>query len=197
MPTEDREEQEYERRRQHIEELKEKITAISGFSDNTFVSPDCPDEVAEKFLEQVLAFEDAEQKPLADALTANGITLPPPEELDDAQLKARLWEVINAMSLFGHYLHNTDHLSDRELYEHLTAESLKEPTTLLPQDPDFSCHIDLVGTGSDEDIRLYLTYYADEEAREQWARDWPDEAIPAHEDPPYDRDRHLPKCPGW
>ncbi len=195
MPTEDREEQEFERRRQHIEELKERITAISGSPADTFVSPDCPDEIAERFLEHVLAFEDTEQKPLSDALTASGIILPPPEELDDEQLRAKLWEVIRAMSLFGHYLHSTDHLSDRQLYGHLITETLPEPTTLLPQNPDFSCHIDLVSTGSEEHIRLYLRYYAEEETRRQWAKDWPEDIIPPHEDPPYDRDRHLPKGP--
>ena len=198
MSTEERiEEQEYERRRQHIEGMKERITAISGSPSNTFVSPDCPDEIAEKFLQQVLAFEDAEEKPLSDALAASGITLPPAAELDDRQLRDKLWEVIRAMSLYGHYLHNTDHLSDRELYTRLITEILPEPTTLLPQQSEFCGHIDLVGSGSDEDIQLYLKYYADEEAREQWGEDWPDDEIPPHEDPPYDRDRHLPKGPGW
>ena len=131
MNKEDRTEQECERRRQHIEQLKEKVTAISGSPEFTFVSPDCPDEVAERFLEQVLAFEDTEQKPLSEALTASGITLPPPENLDDEQLRAKLREVIHGMSLFGHYLYNTDHLSDRELYQHLRTESLQEPTMLL------------------------------------------------------------------
>ena len=190
------EEKESERRRQHIEELKEKITAASGSSASMFISPDCPDVTAESFLEQVLAFEDSEQKPLTDALTASGVTLPAAEELDDERLRAKLWEVIHAMSLFGHYLHNTNHLSDRQLYETLITDTLPEPTTVVPQNPDFACHIDLVGTGSEEDNTLLLRYYADEEMREQWAEDFPDR-IPPHEDPPYDRDRHLPNVPGW
>ena len=40
---------------------------------------------------------------------------------------------------------------------------------------------------------LYLKYYADDDFRRQWHNDWPSDPIPAHEDPPYDRDRLLPK----
>ena len=44
-----------------------------------------------------------------------GIALPAPEELTDAQLSAKLWEVIEALAFLGAYLEHTDHLSDREL----------------------------------------------------------------------------------
>jgi hypothetical protein len=29
----------------------------------------------------------------------------------------------------------------------------------------------------------------------QWAHDWPDDPVPEHEDPPFDRDRFLPQSP--
>jgi hypothetical protein len=195
MPTIDQEEQEHERRQQHIQELRGRITRLSGSSDCTYVSPSCPDDITEKFLEHVLAFEEQEQTPLWDALTDSGVTLPAPDELDDAQLGAKLWEVIRAMSLLGHYLHSTDHLSNRELYRYLWTDALREPTTMMPQNPNFACHIDLVSSGSTEDLHLYLKHYADEDTRRQWAADWPDDVIPDHEDPPFDRDRLLPAPP--
>jgi hypothetical protein len=37
-----------------------------------------------------------------------------------------------------------------------------------------------------------LKYYASEKYRAWWREDFPEYEIPAHEDPPYDRDRHLP-----
>lgn len=46
--------------------------------------------------------------------------------------------------------------------------------------------------GSEEDTTIYLRYYADEPWRQSWHQEWPNFPIPEHEDPPYDRDRHLP-----
>lgn len=53
--------------------------------------------------------------PLCDTLAEIGIALPPPEDLTDGQLSAKLWEVIEALAFLGAYLEHTDHLSDREL----------------------------------------------------------------------------------
>ena len=44
-------------------------------------------------------------------------------------------------------------------------------------------------------IQIYLKHYADEEAREHWARRFPEDPIPPHEPLPYDRDRFLPQRP--
>ena len=117
--------------------------------------------------------------------------LPPPAELDDGELRDKLWEMIRGMHFLGMYLLNTDHLSDRELYEILWEEELHRETVLQPEDPDTRCFIDMVGTGSEEDVHLYLKHYAGERDRGWWAEHW-DGEIPAHEDPPYDRDRYLP-----
>ncbi len=54
-------------------------------------------------------------------------------------------------------------------------------------------HIQLLSSGSDEDNFLYLKYYADNEWRRQWHKNFPKDPIPPHEDPRYDRDRWLPK----
>jgi hypothetical protein len=49
------------------------------------------------------------------------------------------------------------------------------------------------GAGTDDDgIEAYLTYYADEETRRQWAEDYPDCPMPEPKELPFDRDRHLP-----
>ncbi len=50
-------------------------------------------------------------------------------------------------------------------------------------------------SGSERDIHAWLKYYADEETRQRWAEDFPNDVVPPHEDPPYDRDRHLPQHP--
>jgi len=50
-----------------------------------------------------------------------------------------------------------------------------------------------VSSGSDEDTHAWLKYYADEETRARWLNDFPDYDMPAHEDPPYQRDIELPQ----
>ena len=67
---------------------------------------------------------------------------------------------------------------------------------LFPENPSYAYMIDLTGSGSDEDNQTYLKYYADEEHRRQWAHDWPDDPLPEHEDPPFDRDaQSYPRSP--
>jgi hypothetical protein len=50
-----------------------------------------------------------------------------------------------------------------------------------------------VHDGAEERTALYLKFYAEEDDRAWWLRYFPDDVMPAHEDPPYDRDRSLPK----
>lgn len=145
-----------------------------------------------QFMEHVAAFEDAEWTTNFDQLVQGGMALPAPEDLDDAQLNAKLWEVIRGLAMLRTFLYNTDHLSDRELYEELWHQVLREESPNMPINADSACHIDLVGSGSEQDNEFYLRYYADEEDRRLWAQDWPDDVLPAHETLPYDRDRHLP-----
>jgi hypothetical protein len=66
---------------------------------------------------------------------------------------------------------------------------------LFPENASYAYMIDLTGSGSEEDNQTFLKYYADENYRQQWARDWPDDNIPDHEDAPFDRDRFLPQSP--
>jgi hypothetical protein len=176
-----------------IEKLKAQVNGLVGGEMISGSVENCPPEIEEKFWEHVLAYEQAKPVSLFDMLVRNGLALPAPDEMDDTQLTAKLWEVINAMALLGTYLESTDHLSDRELYADLWIDLLREETVLMPDNPNFACHLDVIGSGSEEDVQIYLKYYADEEWRVQWARDWPDDPMPAHEDPPFDRDRRLPR----
>jgi hypothetical protein len=126
-------------------------------------------------------------------LESAGVSLPPPDSLNDEELTIKLWEVIHKLALLQVFIEQTDHLSDRELYKHLWTDSLREETKALPLDANSAWHIQLLSGGSEEDNQLYLKYYADDVWRQQWHQDFPKDPIPAHEDPPYDRDRLLPK----
>ncbi len=129
---------------------------------------------------------------LFDLLVRGGMELIAPEELDDEQLKPKLWEVIRGLAMLRMFLYSTNHLGDRELYQVLWHEVLLVECPSIPIDEDSAWHIDLVGSGSEEDMELYLRYYADDQTRQDWAKDFPNDTMPGHETPPYDSDRHLP-----
>jgi hypothetical protein len=99
------------------------------------------------------------------------------------------------MASLGAYVLHTNHLSDRALYEYLYHDGLREEAVLFPENPSYAYMIDLTGSGSHEDNQVFLKYYADEQYRQQWATDWPDDPMPEREVPPFDRDRFLPQSP--
>ena len=195
MPVTGSKERTSKERQRHIRELQEKLQHIAGGPVPMGFSENCPEEIRERFLESVVAFEEAEPVALFDELTRMGLRMPAPEEMDDVQLNNKLWEIIRCMSLLGAYLHSTDHLSDRDLYRRLWTDILREPTVLMPHNQNFAGHLDIIGSGSEEDIQLYLRYYADEEERQRWTEEFTGDPVPPHEPLPFDRDRLLPQAP--
>jgi len=175
---------------QRIAKLREEIKKLGG---DTMTVEDMPADMEEEFLRHVLAYETAEPISLFQILENAGVELPAPSEIDDDDLIRKLNEIIEQMASLGAYLLHTNHLSDRALYEYLYHDGLREEAVLFPENPSYAYMIDLTGSGSEEDNQIYLKYYADDEHRRRWAADWPDDVIPDHEDPPFDRDRHLPK----
>jgi hypothetical protein len=176
-----------------IEKLRAELEKL-GPSEMMHES-DLPADLEEQFLKHIIEFETAEQMTLMQWLENAGLEIPAPAELTDEILHAKLWEIIKGMASLGAYLHNTNHLSDRELYSYLYDEALREPTVLFPENPGFVYGIDILGSGSDEDMQQYMRYFADEHYRQQWAKDFPDFAMPPRERPPFDRDKDLPKSP--
>ena len=175
-----------------IQRMREEIEKLGGIFS---VDSQMPADLEEEFLKQVLEYEQAEPITLFRLLENAGFDLPLPAALDDAALTAKLDELIDRMASLGAYLLNTNHLNDRELYEYLYDDGLREEATLFPDNPGYAYMIDLTGSGSDEDMQIYLKYYADEDFRQRWAKDWPNDPMPDHENPPYDRDSKLPASP--
>ena len=175
-----------------IARLRAELEKLGG---STHSLQSMPADLEEEFLRQVLEYETAEPISLFRLLENAGLELPIPGDLDDATVKNKLKEIIERMASLGAYLLHTDHLSDLELYRYLYTDGLREEAVLFPENASYAYMIDLTGSGSDEDNQTYLKYYADEEHRRQWAHDWPNDVIPEHEDPPFDRDRFLPQSP--
>ena len=180
------------KRRERIEEMKRKIIQLAGDPGCLYLEGLTSLEMQEKFLERILFIEGQEEEPLFEQLESKNVLLAAPEEMNDADLHIRLWDVIREMARMGYFISSTDHLSDRQLYALLWRDILRRPMSVNPDPSNISCHIDVLGGCSDEDLKLRLKYYADEDERSCWEGDFPEDEIPAKEPLPYDRDRHLP-----
>ena len=176
-----------------IEALKRRAEELSGGQMEIGTMDNCPAELEEAFWKHVVDYEEAPWTTHFQQLENAGVSLPLPDSLNDEELTAKLWEIIQKLALLRVFIEQTDHLSDRELYTHLWSNSLREETKAFSLTANSAWHIQLLGSCSEEDNLLYLKYYADDAWRQQWHEDWPDDPIPKHEDSPYDRDRLLPK----
>jgi hypothetical protein len=176
-----------------IEKMKRELDEISGGKMITGGFGPVPLKMEEAFLKQTLAYERAEFDTNFNRLVQRGVALPPAAELDDAALSAKLAEVIRELGEMRCFLHDTDHLSDRELYQWLWTSGLREDSPDTSEVPGAAWHTSPIGAGSSEDTAIWLKHYANEEDRRRWHHDFPDEAIPAYEPLPFDRDRHLPR----
>lgn len=136
----------------------------------TLIEDDEIDVIAE--LERIDRFfegEEAGEIPL-EVLRADGTDIPavPPE--DAAALRAKSFEIIEAMFEIGMVVESTDHLSDAELYRFLVDDALLHETIISVAGETWD--ISPIGSGGEEDNAIYLRYYADDDYREQWHRDF-------------------------
>jgi hypothetical protein len=179
---------------ERIKKLKQRAKELAGGQMIEGKIDDAPPQVEEGFWNYVVEWEEAPETTHLKQLEDAGVGLPAPETLSDAELTTKLWEVIEKLATFRAFLHETNHLSDRELYTLLLTEILPEETKDLSRVHETNCQIPLLGSGSEEDHYLYLKYYADEKDREFWRKESPEAPMPEHVDPPYDRDRFLPEA---
>jgi len=180
-------------RETRIEALKRRASKLAGGKiESGEVEPTSP-EIEDGFWKHVVEYEEAPWTTHLQQLERAGVILPAPETLNDQELTAKLWEVINKLAQLRIFLEDTDHLSDRGLYTTLWSDELRQETKDILLDQDSACHCQMLSSGSDEDTYLYLKYFADDAWREDWLKQFPDYEMPEHEDPPYDRDRLLPQ----
>lgn len=133
--------------------------------------------------------------PPAEQLARRNIPLLPPAEITDETLAPILWELLHNLSLQGFYLLHTDHLTDRELYAELWERGLRDPAHLPGRNPRGGWFHDLLGSWGDEQMQLWLRYYATDKERAKHAREYPKDIIPPKEEPVSSRDWRLPKGP--
>src|SRR6185503_7077378 len=117
-----------------------------------------PADIEEEFLRHVLEYESAQPISIFRLLENAGLDIPAPDQLDDTTLTPKLQEIIQRMASLGVYLLHTNHLSDRELYEYLFLDGLRDEAVLFPENPSYAYMIDLTGGGSDADNQIYLKH---------------------------------------
>jgi len=176
-----------------INGLKRQAEQAAGGEMIAWESDTVSAEQREQFWRRVVEYEAAPSTTDFQQLTEAGLELPKPDAMHDEELSAKLWEVIGGLARKRVFLSETDHLSDRELYALLWHDVLRAENPVLRDCPGSFSHVSLLGGCSETDNFLYLKYYADEDWREEWMAEFPDYDLPAHENPPYDRDRHLPR----
>jgi len=175
-----------------VNEMKQELAALAGREPHMHTSPDCPPEVEEQFLANMLKWERGPFMPQVDRLKRAGFDFVEASKLSDKQVTAKLKDLIELMAKWRIFTSHTNHLSDRELYEWLRTDGLMEEVPDLPPDPHGAWHIDVLGSYGEEEVKLFNKYYATPKERKKHQKDFPDWALPPHEDPKYDRDRHLP-----
>lgn len=171
--------------------LREKLKDLGELAHYT--SPDCDPESQLAFLEHIFVLESQPSLTHAHQLISNGVSLPSPEELDDKQLHEKLWEVIHKLAELRVFLSNTNHLDDRALYTLLWTDLLNEFTWDMSHAENGALHLDILGSGSEEDTRVWLQYYATEEDRAHWASDFPGDEMPPRKIASESRDEDLPQ----
>jgi hypothetical protein len=172
--------------------LVEKIQELGG---SVGVSPaEDPSDMELDFLERTLAWETAPRSSNRAWLKRRGAEFFPPFACDDARLAAELPRLIRALATARVFLHHTDHLSDRELYERLSSEVLTAECPDGTRTEQDGYHWDFAE--GDAGAEIWLQYYASPAERREWQRDFPEDALPPRKRAPFDRDRHLPQREG-
>ena len=191
MKTNDGEQDWAADREMRIAEMKGRLREIAGGDlpccESSALAPD----LREGFWRHVTEVETAPQTTDFERLIKAGVQLPHPDALDDSRLTTTLGGDLRPRAATRIHVRNGS--SERSgTLTWLWHDVLREEVPDLPVHPLSCSHVSLF-SGSDTDIALYLKYYADESYRRNWRVDWPEYDMPGHEDPPYDRDRHLPQ----
>ena len=161
---------------------------------NTGTSLDVPRRPEDPAIE-AHATEPENWMPPGQQLAQRNIPLLPPAEITADTLTSILWELLHNLSLQGFYVSHTDHLSDHELYAELWERGLRDPAYLPGRNPRGGWFHDFLGSWCEDEMQLWLRYYASDEERTKHANQWPNDQIPAKEKPPFNRDWRLPKGP--
>ena len=87
-----------EDREKRIEELKHRAEELAGFEMQSGTAEDCPPDIKEGFWKHVVEYEEAPWTTHFQQLERAGVSMPAPDSLNDQEMTAKLWEVINKLA---------------------------------------------------------------------------------------------------
>jgi hypothetical protein len=114
---------------ERIAKLRQELEKLGG---SAMTLESMPADMEEEFLRQVLEYETTEPISLFCLLENSGLSIPAPNAVDNDALSIKLNEIVERMASMGAYLLHTNHLSDRELYDYLYRDGLREEAVLFP-----------------------------------------------------------------
>lgn len=181
-------------------ELRAKVDEVTGGEYAEHIVEATSMDQQEQFWEHILAYETAPEGTLLRQLRDVCDFQPPPlESLETGDaVHAALWQLIHALAQLSVYLHDTDHVSDHELYELLCRIILPERRILMPPGSGWNCHFNITEYPTpeySEPYDAYLAYYADDDERQRWCDDFSDYVLPPKRTPGFNRDQSLPVPP--
>lgn len=116
-----------ERRLQRCAELQDELKRLKEGDAYFEAAPNCPPELRESHLKDILAFESVESgTSLFDGLQEHGIDLPHPETLDEERSASKVEQVVGALLDLQIILVGYEHMSARQFYWTLWNQTLWE-----------------------------------------------------------------------
>ncbi|WP_309386435.1 hypothetical protein [Cerasicoccus frondis] len=181
-------------------ELRAQVDAATDGEFIEVIGEDVSMDAQEQFWQHVLAYESAPEGTLFVQLKERcGLRPTKPTELEsDAAVHEALWELIRALAELRVFLYDTNHLSDRDLYQLLYDETLPEERTIMPPESGWNCRIGISEYPTPEfpePSDTYLAYFAKDEERQRWLDDFPETPLPPKRMPICHRDHLLPIPP--
>jgi len=139
------------------EELADRLRRMADGDAFFWTSKNCPDDLRESDLEDILAFESvASGTSLFQGLQEHGVDLPPPETLNEQQSAAKVTEVLHALARLRIFLVGFDDMTARESYSTIWNQTLWEGCYIEKRNPEACTLIDVSHSMSRESLQQVL-----------------------------------------
>lgn len=126
------------------DELEEELKNLAEGDAVSWTSKECPDQLRESHLEDILAFESVGSGPsLFIGLQENGMDLPPPEKLNERQCAEKAMEIMHALAELRVFLMGFERMSPCEFYATLWNQTLWEGCYVRKRTPGAMTIIDV------------------------------------------------------